>query len=218
MTATSQQPKNDAPPPEAEATSDPQDAERPAPETTAAAPAFTREEALAAEVEQLRGQNAELRDQTLRALAERDNVRKRAQRDIEESGKYALASFARELVQALENLYRASDSLPPDAKTSSDLFKTYAEGLEMTLRDLTATLQRFGIRRIFPKGEPFDHALHQAVAQVDDETHPPGTALQVVQAGYVLHDRLLTPALVVVAKRPSDPAKTGAGANVDTQA
>lgn len=149
---------------------------------------------------------AALKDQRMRALAETENVRKRAGRDLEETAKYAVTPFAREMVSVLENLKRASENIHAHAG-DSDLTRTLDEGVELTLKELLAIFERYGIRRIDPMGARFDHNLHQAVAQIDRADMPPGTVVQVVEAGYVIHDRLLRPAMVVVSKAAGEPPK-----------
>ncbi len=168
------------------------------------------------ENEVLRKQAGELRDQLMRAVAETENVRKRAQREVEESSKYAIANFAREIVGVLENLHRAYTAIPEAAKEQDPVLKSFAEGIEMTLRDQESMLGRFGVKRIWPLGEPFDHNYHQAVVQVEDPSHPPGVVTQVMQAGYTIHDRLLNPAMVAVSKRPEAPPQPAG--RVDTEA
>lgn len=154
----------------------------------------------------------ELKDQLIRALAETENVRKRAQRDVEESNKYAITGFARQMISVLENLQRATSSISEDMRAENEQVKNLALGVEMTLRELLGAFERFGIRRIEPMGEKFDHNLHQAVVQLEDAHAEPGTVLQVLQAGYTIHDRLLQPAMVGVAKRGETPKQ------VDTEA
>ncbi len=159
-------------------------------------------------------QLAEMKDQLIRAIAETDNVRKRAARDLEDANKYAVSKFAGGLVPVLENLQRATGSISDELRAENAQVKNLAEGVEMTLRELLNVFERFGIQRIDPVGEKFDHQFHQAMQQVEDAEAEPGTVLQVLQAGYVIHGRLLQPALVNVAKKPaSDDTK-----HVDTQA
>lgn len=155
---------------------------------------------------------ARLKDQLIRAVAETENVRKRAQRDLDEANKYAVSNFARHLVSVLENLQRATASIDDELRAQNPQVKNLAEGVEMTQRELLGVFDKFGIRRIDPKGEKFDHNLHQAMTQMEDDTVPPGTVLQVLQAGYTIHDRLLQPALVNVSKRGEAPQQ------VDTEA
>lgn len=167
------------------------------------------------EDELLNAQIADLKDQLLRAVAETENVRRRAQRDVEEAGKYALTSFAREIVTVCDNLWRAAEAVPAEARQGGDLLATIAQGVDMTLKELLNVLERFNVKRIDPIGQPFDHNLHQSVVQITHPDAEPGTILQVMQAGYTLHGRLLRPAMVGVAKRPEAPA---AEPHVDTQA
>jgi molecular chaperone GrpE len=171
--------------------------------------AAAREEALAAEV-------AELKDQLLRALAEVENVRRRGQKERDDASKYAIANFAREIVTVVDNLRRAIEAVPAQALATDDNLKSLLTGVELTERSLLAALERFGIKRIDPLGEKFDHNFHQAMMQVDDPTKPAGTVVQVMQSGYTLHDRLLRPAMVAVSK--GGPAASAPPAGVDTSA
>lgn len=164
-------------------------------EASAEAPAAPAPEA--AESAQL----AEMKDQLLRTLAEMENVRRRATREVDDIKKYAVTGFARDLIQVIENLRRASESVPADLKAEHAPVRVLSEGVDMTLRELLNIFARQGIRRIDPLGEKFDHNYHQAVAQIADNDAEPGTILQVLQAGYVIHDRLLQPAMVGVATR-----------------
>jgi molecular chaperone GrpE len=163
-------------------------------------------------VETLNAEIASLKDKLLRAVAETDNVRKRAQRDVEETSKYAVTPLAKDLVNVCENLNRALECIPADQRDANPLLKSLGDGVEMTLKELLAIFQRNGIRRIEPLGEKFDHNFHQAVMQVQSPDHEAGTVVQVLQAGYVIHDRLLRPAMVGVAKQGEAPKK------VDTSA
>lgn len=143
---------------------------------------------------------ARLKDQLLRTAAESENMRRRFQRDQEETAKYAVTGFARELVNVIENLQRASQSITPEARAENDQLKNLGDGVDMTMRELLGVFERHGIKRIDPLGDRFDHNLHQAVAQIESTGAEPGTVVQVLQAGYVIHDRLLRPAMVGVAK------------------
>jgi molecular chaperone GrpE len=177
-------------------------------ESTAAAAAIsTAQDPL----ENLQAEVAKLRDQWVRAVAETENVRKRGERDREETSKYAITAFAREMVSVLENLKRASEHIPEEVRSDALLGK-FAEGIDLTLKELLAIFERHHIRRIDPMGEKFDHNYHQAVVQVERPDLPSGTVVQVVQAGYVIHDRLLRPAMVAVSKQ-GEPVK-----QVDTTA
>ena len=192
--------------PQPEQASAPEQAQQNAQEQASAAVADLRSAALEQEA-------AKLRDQLLRAVAETDNVRKRAERDREETAKYAITKFAGDMVSVLENLKRASESIPADARSQNPQLATLGEGVDLTLKELLSTFERYGIQRIDPLGQKFDHNLHQAVAQVDHPDAAPGTVVQVVQAGYVIEGRLLRPAMVAVSK-----AAPGEAKKVDTTA
>lgn len=151
------------------------------------------------------------KDQLLRQRAEAENIRKRAERELADMSKYAVTSFARDLVSVLENLQRATECIPEELKQEHKAIANLATGVEMTLSELLSVFERHGIRRIDPMGQKFDHNFHQAVAQIESTDAEPGTVVQVLQAGYVIHDRLLRPAMVGVAAGNS--AK-----QVDTQA
>jgi molecular chaperone GrpE len=173
------------------------------------APAGDREaEALSPEarVAALEAELAEQKNQLLRALAETENVRRRAQREREDASKYAMAGFAKELLSVADNLRRALDSLPEsearDARTRGLL-----AGVEATERELLSVFERHGIRRIDPDGERFDHNFHQAIFEAERSDKPGGTVVEVLQPGYVLHDRLLRPAMVGVTKEKPGPAE-----------
>ena len=155
---------------------------------------------------------AALKDQALRALAEAENTRRRAERDQQDTAKYAVSRFAGDLVSVLENLQRATASIPESMRVENSAVANLAVGVEMTLKELLGAFEKHGIRRLDPKGQKFDHQLHQAVAQMPDAQVEPGTILQVIEAGYTIHDRLLRPAMVVVATRAETPQP------VDTQA
>jgi molecular chaperone GrpE len=156
----------------------------------------TREHELQAELE-------ETRDRLLRALAEMENLRRRKEREVEDARKYAMAGFARELLDVADNLSRALDSIPPEAR-ESDLLKNLIEGVAMTEKALLASFERHRISKVTPEvGARFDHNLHQAMFEVTTDQQPPGTVAQVMQPGYVIADRLLRPAMVGVAKAPA---------------
>lgn len=162
--------------------------------------------ALQAVIDEKEKELAALKDQALRALAEAENTRRRAEREQQETAKYAVSRFAGDLVNVLENLQRATSSIPESMRAEHQAVANLAVGVEMTLKELLGAFEKHGIRRVDPTGQKFDHQLHQAVAQLPDETAEPGTVLQVVQAGYTIHDRLLRPAMVVVATRAETPA------------
>lgn len=142
---------------------------------------------------------AEAKDRLLRALAEVENTRRRAQREREDLQKYAIAGFARDLLSPVDNLRRALDSVP-EAEINDPKLRGLLDGVAATERELLAALERHGVKRIDPKGEKFDHNFHQAIFEAENSGQPAGTVVEVLQPGYVLHDRLLRPAMVGVAK------------------
>jgi len=185
-----------------------QDQDRPNGHDGEAPPGVPGEDAPAADaLAASQAEAAALKDQLLRALAETENVRRRAQRDREEAAKYAITGFARELVGVADNLRRAITAIPPEALANDEALKNLAAGVELTERQLLTAFERFQLRKIEPLGEKFDSNLHQAMFELPAQGQPTGTVLQVLQPGYVLHDRLIRPAMVAVAKAaPGDSA------------
>ena len=151
---------------------------------------------------------AALRDRLLRAVAETENLRKRAAREREEAARYAISGFARDVLGVADDMARALGALPEEQRAEKMLIsnaKALFDGLELTRRNLGAALERHGIARIDPAGEPFDPNLHEAMFEVDAPGAAPGSVVQVVEAGYRIHDRLLRPARVGVARRAAPP-------------
>lgn len=152
----------------------------------------------------------ELRDKFLRAVAEADNIRKRAERDVADARAYGIAGFARDALSIADNLSRALDAIGPEARATADgTLKALLEGVELTHREMQNILQKHGVRALDPQGEKFDPNFHQAMFEVPDPQVPAGTVVQVVQTGYAIGDRVLRPAMVGVskggAKAPSTP-------------
>jgi molecular chaperone GrpE len=155
----------------------------------------------------LEKQVAELRDRYLRAAAEIENVRKRAEREAADARAYGIAGFAREILNIADHLARALEAVGPEARASADgTLKALLEGVELTERELQKALSQHGVRRLDPAGEKFDPHFHQAMLEMPDETVPPGTIVQVIQPGYAIGERILRPALVAVAKGGPKPA------------
>jgi molecular chaperone GrpE len=143
----------------------------------------------------------ELRDKFLRAVAETDNVRKRAEREIADARAYGIANFARDAIGVADNLARALDAITPEARASADdTLKALLDGVDLTRREMRNTLKKHGVRELDPKGEKFDPNFHQAMYEVPDPEAAPGTVVQVMQTGYAIGERVLRPALVAVAK------------------
>ena len=161
----------------------------------------------------------ELKNQLLRALADAENARRRAKKDVEDARNYAISRFAQDLLGVADNLGRALESIPADKRESDDAVKAIAEGVEMTAREFETVLRRHGITRIDPLGEKFDYNLHQALFETDQTDQPDGTVVQVLQTGYRIGDRLLREAMVGVAKGGTQPAaddEAGDGAEAET--
>ena len=149
---------------------------------------------------------ASLRERLMRALAEIENTRRLGERRAEDAGQYAITNFARELLQVVDNLRRATASAETDAQSRNS--EALLEGVAATDRILTQILNRFGVEEIKALNERFDPRKHEAVMEVDTSERPPGSITEVLENGYMLHDRLLRPARVVVAKsqQPSSQA------------
>ena len=153
-------------------------------------------------LETLEAENAQLKDQLLRALADTENLRRRAEREREDTSKYAVATLAREILSVADNLRRALEAMPAE-QAPNDATRNLLTGVEATERELLSIFERRGIKRIDPMGERFDPNFHQAMFEVPSSGQAPGTVVQVLQPGYIIHDRLLRPALVGVAKAES---------------
>jgi molecular chaperone GrpE len=171
-----------------------------------------------AEAVLLRDEVGRLKDQLLRALAETENVRRRLEQQADERGRYAVSSFAKDMLSVADNLRRALDSIPADKLAEDELAKKLAEGVELTERGLITALERFGIKRVVAMGQKFDPHIHQAMMEVETDQTPPGTVVHEMQAGYTIHDRLLRPALVSVAKSGPVGGMQPGAAGVDTKA
>jgi molecular chaperone GrpE len=191
-------------------------------EGDAASPAEAQEAAAPAEARE-----AELKDKLLRALAETENLRRRAEREKEDALQYGITRFARDLLAVADNLQRALSSLTDDARANaSEPVKNLIAGIELTEKELLRVLERYDIKRIEAKGQVFNPHLHQAIAQVPAPDKPEGTIIEVAQTGYTIGDRLLRPAMVVITKKPDGGAAgaadaggaRGPGGNVDTRA
>ncbi len=163
-------------------------------------PEVDREAELAAQV-------LALRDQLLRAVAEQENLRKRTEREKEQTRRFGIAAFARDLLSTADNLRRALEATPDDLEDADEWVRNMVVGVEMTERDLLAAMEKNGISRVDPAGEKFDYNLHQAMFEITDSGQEAGTVVQVLQPGYVLGDRLLRAAMVGVAKDPPPPAE-----------
>jgi len=176
------------------------------------------EQAAGNRVSALEAEVAQLKDQLLRALAEAENTRRRARKEIEDGSRYAIANLAKDLLAAPDNLRRALDSIPAEGRKGDELLDRLAAGVELVERELHAIFERYGVKKIEPLGQPFDHNLHQALFEVPTSEQPPGTIVQVLAPGYLIHERLLRPAMVGVARAPApESAPSGQSERVDTR-
>jgi len=168
-------------------------------------------------VAKLQAENAELKDRLMRALAEVENIRRRADKERQDQSKFGVSPLAKELMPVADNLKRALEHVPDSVKNGDDQVKNFLMGIEMTERQIVDAFSRCQIQKIDPDGEKFDYKLHQAMSEATGTGQAPGTVVQVLQSGYVLHERLLRPAMVIVAK--GDPeAPSGDTESVDTTA
>jgi len=153
-----------------------------------------------ARVAELEAQVADLTDRLLRAHAEMDNIRKRAEREKADLAKYAITKFAGEVAVLSDNFQRALSAVPAHAAEQDATLKALVEGVTMMEREFLNVLERHGVKRIDPVGQPFNPHFHDAVMEQQNPEVPNGTVVQVFQPGYMIEDRVIRPAMVVVAK------------------
>ena len=177
--------------------------ESPDPEEAVAAPEMDpKDEA----IQKLEEELAAARDRLLRVAAEAENVRRRATKENEDTRRYGAQNLAKELLPVADNLRRALESINPEARETSPVLDNLMTGVEMTEKMFAEAFSRNQIRKTAGIGEKFSHQAHQAIGEIETTDVPPGHIAQVMQEGYWLHDRLLRPAMVIVAKKQSDPA------------
>jgi molecular chaperone GrpE len=173
----------------------------PAAEPVVSKPYIMPDEPEEGSVEALAKELAEARDKTLRTLAEMENLRQRTRREVADAKVYGITGFARDVLDIADSLQRALDAVPVETRESADpMLKALIEGVVLTERSLLSALEKNGVKKFDPSGEKFDPNFQQAMYEVPDASVPPGTVVQVVQAGYTIGDRVLRPALVGVAK------------------
>ena len=151
-------------------------------------------------IEKLNEEIQDLKDQRLRAAAELENFRKRAEKDQSDALKYGVTNFAKEIISIKDNIERAQSSISDDVRNNDDV-KSVVEGLDLIAQSAVSTFQKIGIKKIESLNEKFDHNLHQAMMEIENDQVEPGTIVQELIPGYTLHDRLLRPAMVGVAKK-----------------
>jgi molecular chaperone GrpE len=174
----------------------------------------------AARIAELEASVETLKSEKLLALAEAENASKRADRRISDNAKYAVSNIAKALLQVADNLSRALLAAPPETRAGHDGLKNLATGVELTERELLGVLENQGVRKLNALDQPFDANFHNAIQEVENKDVPSGTVVQVFQDGYMIHDRLLRPAMVVVSKGgPKREAGTASAAasGVDTK-
>lgn len=179
-----------------------------APQEAAAAP---NADPLAAAVQEA----AELKDRLLRTLAEMENLRKRTEREVTDSRLYGVTTFARDILNVADNMHRALGALDVELREQANAgVKALLDGVELTERELLSVLEKHGVKKLDPIGLKFDPNRHQAMYEVPDASAPAGHVVQVIQAGYLIGDRVLRPALVAIAKagsKPDQPSNDNSG-------
>jgi molecular chaperone GrpE len=165
----------------------------------------------------LEREHAEMKDRLLRTLAEMENLRKRTEREVSDARMYGISAFARDILNVADNMHRALQALEETRATADSGLKTLLDGVELTERELMNALEKHGVTKIEPLGQKFDPNRHQAMYEVEDPSVPSGNVVQVVQAGYLIGDRVLRPAMVAVSKggpkAPPAPAEPPANDN-----
>jgi len=151
-------------------------------------------------IEKLNEEIMSLKDQRLRAIAELENFRKRAEKDQSDALKYGISNFAKEIINIRDNIERAQSSISDEAK-NNEAIKSVIEGIDLIAQSVVSTFEKIGIKKIESLNEKFDHNLHQAMMEIENEELEPGTIVQELIPGYTLHDRLLRPAMVGVSKK-----------------
>jgi molecular chaperone GrpE len=170
-------------------------------ETTAAETESPTAPDQATPLAEARREAAEFKDKLLRTLAEMENLRKRTEREVLDARLYGIAGFARDVLAVADNMHRALEATGPELRESTDAkVKALIEGVELTERELLKTLEKNGVKKFSPQGEKFDPNVHQAMYEIPTSDLPPGQVAEVIQAGYMIGERVLRPALVAVSK------------------
>jgi len=151
-------------------------------------------------IEKLNEEITDLKDQRLRAIADLENFRKRAEKDQSDALKYGISNFAKEIINIRDNIERAQSSISEDAK-NNEAIKSVIEGIDLIAQSVVSTFEKIGIKKIESLNEKYDHNLHQAMMEIENDDLEPGTIVQELIPGYTLHDRLLRPAMVGVSKK-----------------
>lgn len=170
----------------------------------------------AARVAELEAELARMKDHVLRALADAENTRKRALKDRDDAGKYAIAAFARDLLDFSDNFHRALAAIPADLKKIDDRIGNVISGIEAMENELMRNFDKHGIKKVLPLDQPFDPNFHEVMFEAPGTGKPAGTIVQVIEPGYVIKDRLLRPARVGIAG--NDGTAGAQGSRIDTEA
>jgi molecular chaperone GrpE len=178
-------------------------------ETETASPDAATE--VGADLDALLSENAEMRDRVLRTMADMENLRRRTEREKADTARYAISNFARDVLTIADNLKRTIEHVPPEAASQDPALVSLLEGVELTERELLNMLERHGVSRLDPLGQRFDPNNQQAMFEVANTDVPEGTVVEVMQAGYMIGDRCLRPALVAVSKGGAKPPRQGNG-------
>lgn len=175
-------------------------------------------EFLSAELDRVESEKGELQEKALRIAADMENLRRRTQKDVADARAFSISAFAREMLAVSDNLQRALQAIPQEARDAGDEgFKALIEGVELTERSMLQALEKNGVKRMSPLNERFDPNFHQAMFEIPDEKVPNNTVLQVVQDGYVIGERCLRPAMVGISKGgPKQPGNIPDTADDDT--
>ena len=139
-----------------------------------------------------------LKDKCLRSYAETENIRRRSDKELQDARKFSITGVVKDLVNVIESLYRSTEHITEEDKEDEKV-KKVVEGIELTRKELMSVLSKNNVKRVVPKvGDVFDHTVHQAISQIADNDHPKNSIIKIIQAGYLIEDRLIKPALVLV--------------------
>ncbi|MBH72951.1 MAG: nucleotide exchange factor GrpE [Rhodospirillaceae bacterium] len=162
------------------------------------------DQSLGARISELEGELADFKDRSLRALADAENTRRRSEREVIDAKKYGSSNLVKDLLNVSDNLHRALEAVGEDVKELDETVKNLVVGVQMVEKEMLDVFEKHGVTKLQPIGEKFNHDFHQAMYEVEDSGQPTGTIVELLQPGYVMHDRLLRPAMVAVAKDTSE--------------
>ena len=167
-------------------------------------PIEPEDQGLGARISELEGELADFKDRSLRALADAENTRRRSEREVIDAKKYGSSNLVKDLLNVSDNLHRALEAVGEDVKELDETVKNLVVGVQMVEKEMLDVFEKHGVTKLQPIGERFNHDFHQAMYEVEDSGQPTGTIVELLQPGYVMHDRLLRPAMVAVAKDTSE--------------